>query len=74
MAVRRTLTVVAESHLGLAKADSVLAGADAIESLKLRLLDILVVKGRVLASNCSLRRKITQKGFEGSDAGEQGEG
>ena len=36
-----TLAVVAKGHLGLAETNSVLAGADAIELLKLGLLDIL---------------------------------
>jgi hypothetical protein len=36
-----TLAVVAEGHLSLAKTNSVLAGADAIELLELGLLNIL---------------------------------
>ncbi len=41
MGEKLTLTVVAEAHLGLAEANGVLAGADAIKGLELRLLDIL---------------------------------
>jgi hypothetical protein len=36
-----TLSVVAEAHLGLAEANGVLAGADAIELLELCLVDAL---------------------------------
>ena len=36
-----TLTVVAEGHLGLTKTNCVLSGADTVELLELRLLDIL---------------------------------
>lgn len=38
---RHTLAVIAEAHLGLAEANGVLAGADAIELLELGLVDIL---------------------------------
>ncbi len=44
-----TLTVVAEAHLGLAKADCILSGADAIEFLEFRLLNILLEEGTRLA-------------------------
>lgn len=38
---RHTLAIIAEAHLGLAEANGVLAGADAIELLELGLFDIL---------------------------------
>lgn len=39
-----TLTIVAEAHLGLAKTNGVLSGANAIELLELNLINILESK------------------------------
>jgi hypothetical protein len=41
-----TFSVVAEAHLGLAEANGVLAGADAIELLELCLVDALQSSGQ----------------------------
>lgn len=52
-----TLAIVAEAHLGLAKANGVLSGANAIELLKLDLINILKASKIVVSQGHDEKRR-----------------